>query len=131
MNIGKIAKKIFVYESDPLEKAIKIMLDKDVSGIAVLDSNGKLSGVLSAKDFLKEFISFKYHNSSLGNVSSYLVNNPRCLNYSESLNNVIDVFISESPHHYYPVIDDNNIYMGTVYRNDLLNYVNNLKESTW
>jgi CBS domain-containing protein len=131
MNIKKIYKRYFVYEEDSLENAIRTMLSYSVSGIAVVNENEELVGVLSAKDFLKSLLSHKYHNSGLGRINDYTVKDPVVLLENETENQVIDLFVGKSPHHYYPIVDKNGKFLGTVYRNDLLEYINNLDETTW
>lgn len=44
---------IKVFEDDPVDKARNLMLDKNISRLPVLDSEGRLTGVLRSTDLLK------------------------------------------------------------------------------
>ncbi len=47
---------IEVFEEDPIDKARNLMLDKDISRLPVLDSEGKLTGIIRSTDLLKMIV---------------------------------------------------------------------------
>lgn len=131
--LNTLVRKIYVSPSDSVSKAVEVMNKNNVSGLAVVD-NGVLVGVISAKDFLKALMSAKYHNGDAGSVALYMVSEPDIIVKSDvQLNDIIDHFVLKS-RHYYPVVnyvDGKPIFIGTLYRYNLLNYVSSIKEATW
>jgi len=47
---------IKVFEEDPVDKARNLMLDKNISRLPVLDSEGRLTGILRSTDLLKMLV---------------------------------------------------------------------------
>jgi CBS domain-containing protein len=47
---------IEVFEEDPLDKARNLMLDKNISRLPVLDSEGELTGIIRSTDLLKMIV---------------------------------------------------------------------------
>lgn len=47
---------IEVFEEDPLDKARNLMLDKNISRLPVLDSEGELAGIIRSTDLLKMIV---------------------------------------------------------------------------
>ena len=47
---------IEVFEEDPIDKARNLMLDKNISRLPVLDSEGELSGIIGSTDLLKMIV---------------------------------------------------------------------------
>ena len=47
---------IEVFEEDPIDKARNLMLDKNISRLPVLDSEGELSGIIRSTDLLKMIV---------------------------------------------------------------------------
>lgn len=130
MNLLKISRKLAVKDTDSLESAIEFMIKHSISGVAVVNDSGRLVGVLSTKDFLNSLLSFKYHNTQMSTVSKYMVESPETVNVNSSIHKLIDIF-TEKTFHYYPVIDNLGIFVGMVYRKDLLREIMDFKESTW
>ena len=124
-----IKENIFVSSQDHLELAITFMNLHKVTGLAVVD-NGKLVGVLSAKDFLKTLVSSKYLNGHLGKVEDYMIKNPKTIPEGAATHSIVDQFVSDR-FHYYPVVDSNNNYRGTIYRPELLKLLSETPQTTW
>ena len=120
---------IYVSPQDHLDMAITLMTIHKVSGLAVVEK-GKLVGILSAKDFLKTLVSVKYLNGHLGHVVDYMVENPKTILEDSQTHSVVDIFVKE-PFHYYPVVDKDHNYKGTIYRSDLLEAVSKIPQTTW
>lgn len=55
-----------------IHDAIRVLLDKRISGAPVVDTKGALVGVLSKKDGLKIVFSSQYHGDRGGPVSEYM-----------------------------------------------------------
>lgn len=130
IQISEIYRKLSVKKGTSLEEAINCMVEFSVSGLAVVDERNHLVGVISAKDFLRDMISSKYHNLILGNVEDYMASSPKSIKDHCTITDVIDIFIKNS-HHYFPIVNSNGEYKGTIYRNQLLKCLMNIKASTW
>ena len=122
-------KKISVTPEDHMEVVIALIKEYKVSGVAVVQ-NDKLIGVISAKDFLKKMVSSKYLNEPLGFVENYMTKNPISIKKGSSVHAIVDMFTNHD-FHYFPVIDKNNKYIGTIYRIDLLDSLSQIPQTTW
>lgn len=124
-----ILEKIKIDPKAPIGEAIKIMVENNVSALAVVDEKNHLVGMLSAKDVFKSYVSSKYHNGYEDFVYTYMTVNPTSIPYNMEIHDVITIFL-KGEHHYYPVVE-NNIFMGVLYRKNLLKKLSSLKQSTW
>lgn len=124
-----LLKKIYVYPYDSIDHAVSIMTKKNLSGIAVINPDNKLVGILSARDLFSSFYSNKYHNEQSRLVSDFMIKKPTTLKYDDSFSKVIETFINE-PYYYFPVIE-NSLFKGMIYRIDILNYIFKIKENSW
>ncbi len=55
-----------------IHRAIRVLLDRRISGAPVVDEDGNLVGVLSKKDCLKIVFSSRYHDDWGGPVRDYM-----------------------------------------------------------
>lgn len=121
-------RKISIDKNDTIEKAIDVMASEKVSGLAVVE-NDIVIGVLSGKDCFKAILQSKYYNLDIGNVQNYMTSNPDLINEELNPQDYQKKFV-DGNHHYYPVLK-NGKFIGTIYRIDLLIYLNNLEQATW
>ena len=126
----ELIRKIKLYDHASIEEAIEVLSSHNINGIGVCDSNEALVGFISAKDILKRIYAQKYHNLPTGTVKDYMSTNVSYVKDSISEHDLISKFI-DYKYHYYPVVDSKNIYIGTIYRKDLMKYINKFKSSTW
>lgn len=111
---------VFTRDTDLLD-AIRVLLDRRISGAPVVDERGNLIGVLTERDFLKAALVAGYHGESGGCVGDYMSSDVEAVNADDSLLDVAMRFI-ETKYRRYPVIEDNRV-VGLVSRRDVLRAV--------
>lgn len=111
---------VFSRETDLLD-AVRIMVDRRISGAPVVDERGNLIGVLTESDFLRAALVAGYHGESGGCVGDYMSRNVQAVNSTDSLLDVATRFV-ETKHRRFPVMEDNRV-VGVVTRHDILRAV--------
>ena len=115
----------------PIGKVVAIMLEKRLDGGPVLDSDGKLIGMISEGDCLKQVVKGKYSNvpSHPGIVGDHMV--------KEVITIEADVNILEAAQRFlafkvrrFPVMKDGEL-IGQVSQRDVLQAVENLEHEKW
>lgn len=115
----------------PIGKVVAIMLEKRLDGGPVLDSDGKLIGMISEGDCLKQVVKGKYSNvpSHPGIVADHMV--------KEVITIEADVNILEAAQRFlafkvrrFPVMKDGEL-IGQVSQRDVLQAVENLEHEKW
>ncbi len=104
-------------EMDIME-AIRLLLEKHISGAPVLDLLGNLVGMLSEKDCLKVALEAGYHGEWGGRVDEYMSLNVQTIDADTNILDVARCFI-EGDHRRYPVMMDNRL-VGQISRRDVL-----------
>jgi len=111
--------KPIIFSSDmDLLDAIRVLVDRRISGAPVVDARGNLVGVLTERDFLKAALVAGYHGERGGPVRDYMSTNVEAVNADDSLVDVDNRF-GESKYRRYPVVQDNRV-VGVVARSDVL-----------
>jgi CBS domain-containing protein len=111
---------VFTRDTDLLD-AVRILVDRRISGAPVLDERGNLVGVLTERDFLRAALVAGYHGESGGCVGDYMSSDVEAVNADDSLLDVATRFV-QTKHRRYPVMEDNRI-VGLVTRRDVLRAV--------
>jgi CBS domain-containing protein len=111
---------VFTRDTDLLD-AIRVLVDKRISGAPVVDERGNLVGVLTERDFLKAALVAGYHGERGGRIEEYMTTDVEAVNADDSLLDVAARFV-ETKFRRYPVIEDNRI-VGVVGRRDVLRAV--------
>lgn len=101
-----------------IHEAIRILLDKRLSGAPVVDATGALVGMLSKKDCLRVVFSSKYHDDWGGPVSDYMSTPVETLDAEQDLVSTAQHFLS-SHFRRFPVLRDGKL-VGQVSRYDIL-----------
>ncbi|MDH5411880.1 MAG: CBS domain-containing protein [Alphaproteobacteria bacterium] len=101
-----------------IHEAIRILLDKRISGAPVVDSNGALVGMLSKKDCLKIVFSSQYHDDWGGPVRDFMSVPVETLDADMDLVSAAQRFL-ESHFRRFPVLRDGKL-VGQVSRYDIL-----------
>jgi CBS domain-containing protein len=101
-----------------IHRAIKVLLDKRISGAPVLDANGALVGVLSKKDCLKVAFSASYHMEWGGKVSEFMSANVHTVAVDTDIVEVAELFLA-SRFRRFPVVRDGRL-VGVITRHDIL-----------
>lgn len=117
-----MAKKPVVFTPDmELLDAVRILVDRGISGAPVVDERGNLVGVLTERDFLRATVVAGYHGERGGCVRDYMSSPVQAVNAGDSLLDVAARFV-ETKHRTFPVMEDNRV-VGLVTRRDLLRVV--------
>ena len=111
---------VFTRDTDLLD-AVRILVDRRISGAPVVDGRGNLVGVLTERDFLRAALVAGYHGESGGCVGDYMSSDVEAVNADDSLLDVATRFV-ETKHRRYPVMEDNRV-VGLVTRQDVLRAV--------
>ena len=107
-----------------IHQAIKLLLDKRVSGGPVLDEKGDIVGVLSIKDCLKIAFDASYHHEPGGKVEEFMSKDVETINAGTDIVEVADTFL-KSRYRRFPVVEDGRL-VGQVSRYDVLRALNDL-----
>ncbi len=102
----------------PVLDAIHQLLEKRISGAAVVDEHGELVGMLSEKDCIKIALSSGYHGDVGGRVAEYMANDVETIDAGMSIIDLAQKFL-RSHYRRFPVMDDNRM-IGQISRRDVL-----------
>ena len=111
---------VFASDTDLLD-AVRILVDKRISGAPVVDERGNLVGVLTERDFLRAALVAGYHGERGGCIGDYMSTDVEAVNADDSLLDVATRFV-ETKYRRYPVMEDNRV-VGVVARRDVLRAV--------
>ncbi len=101
-----------------IHEAVRVLLDKRISGAPVVDAAGSLVGVLSKKDCLKVVFSSRYHDHWGGQVREFMSAPVETLDAGLDLVSAAQRFIG-SHFRRFPVLRDGRL-VGQVSRRDIL-----------
>ena len=107
-----------------IHRAIKVLLDKRISGAPVLDSGGALVGVLSKKDCLKVAFSASYHMEWGGKVAEFMSTAVETVSADTDIVEIAELFLA-SRYRRYPVVRDGRL-VGIITRHDVLRALDDL-----
>ncbi len=107
----------FTPDMDVME-AIRLLVEKRISGAPVIDQHGNLAGMLSEKDCLKVALSAGYHGEWGGRVAEYMTPEVETVEAETSILDVARKFI-EGRYRRFPVVKDNRL-VGQISRRDVL-----------
>lgn len=107
-----------------IHRAMRILLDKRLSGAPVIDPIGNLIGVLSKKDCLKVAFSASYHKEWGGSVSDYMEDDVQTIQADTDIVEVAEIFL-ESPFRRFPVMEKGRL-VGQISRCDVLRALDHL-----
>ncbi|NOQ84381.1 MAG: CBS domain-containing protein, partial [Myxococcales bacterium] len=83
---------VFTRETDLLD-AVRVLVDRHISGAPVVDERGNLVGVLTERDFLKAALVAGYHGERGGCVGDYMTRDVEAVNADDSLLDVAARFV--------------------------------------
>jgi CBS domain-containing protein len=117
----------FTKDMDVLE-AIRLMLQKQVSGAPVVDKVGNLVGMLTEKDCMQVVLNAGYHEEYGGPVSQFMHAGVVTV---EAETNIVEVaeLLSQCAHRACPVLFENRL-VGQITRRDILRAVDTLSRET-
>ena len=101
-----------------IHTAVKVLLDKRLSGAPVVDGRGRLVGVLSKKDCFEVVYSSSYHQEWGGRVEEYMTREVTTIESGTDIVKAADLFMS-SGFRRFPVLKNGRM-TGQISRADLL-----------
>ena len=101
-----------------LADAVERILASGITGLPVVDDNGKLVGFLSEQDCIAQMISETYHADSRKIVADLMHQEPLFVGLEESIIDVAQKMKLNKPK-VYPVVQDNQL-QGVISRKDVL-----------
>ncbi len=101
-----------------IDQAVSLLVSERISGMPVLDSDGKLVGILTTRDCLKIAFSTSYHKDSGGLVSDFMSANIETINTDADIVEVAELFVN-SRYHQFPVTNQGRL-VGLISRYDVL-----------
>ena len=103
--------------------AIRVLLNKKISGAPVVNENGWVVGVLSEYDCLKPNLLSSYHNDVGTLVKDYMSKNVITIKSHISLTEAAQLFIDKGLRRL-PVVENKKL-IGQISRRDILEAINN------
>ena len=125
-------KKLITFRQDQkVEDVMSTLINKKISGGPVVDENGKLVGLISEGDCLKEVVRGKYYNTpkDSGTVSDHMAINVITVSPDKDIFEVARMFL-ELKFRRFPVIEDGKL-VGQVSQSNIMQAVLGLKEEDW
>lgn len=107
-----------------IHRAIRLLLEKKISGVPVVDDRGGLVGLLTTKDCLNIAFSTSYHNEWGGSVSDFMSRDVQTVTADTDVVEVAERFL-KFKFHRYPVIRNQRL-VGIISRHDVLRALDKL-----
>ena len=103
-------------------EAIRIMVDKNVTGLPVVNPDQTIAGVLSEKDVLALMVNAE---DQPGRVAEYMTPNPVCFDQEDSVIDVAECFIGK---HFrrVPIVSEGKL-VGILSRRDIVRFILHLR----
>ena len=99
-------------------RAMRLLIERELSGAPVLDDRGNLLGVLTQRDCLTVAFRTSYHGDAAASVSEYMTREVETVDADVTLVEVIERFY-ESPRRRFPVLEAGQV-VGLISRRDVL-----------
>ncbi len=119
------------YPEDSIDHVLEMLTKRKISGAPVVNHDGKLVGIISEVDCLKEIIKGKYSNtpSFPGKVEEHMTKDVITLSPEMSLFDAAQKFL-ELKIRRFPVLKNEQL-VGQISLSDIIRAFPKLKETTW
>ena len=119
-DIGKymVTELVSFKTDDDIIHAMRVLLDRHFSGAPVLDSNGKMVGMLSQKDCLAIVYNTAYHQDWGGQVEQYMARNIEHIDVDCGILEAAEKFL-HSNFRRFPVLRNGQL-VGQISRHDIM-----------
>lgn len=117
--------------SQTVGEVAAVLISKKLSGGPVTDENGKLVGIISEGDCLKQMVRGKYNNSpnNSGTVADHMVHDVITVSPEMNVLDAADKFLHARVRRF-PVVRNGEL-LGQISQRDVLRAVQSLKNETW
>ena len=111
---------ISFHKSDSIFEVKRVLLEKKISGAPVISKSGKLIGIISETDIMKQIIDSKYFNMPMSRttVSKYMTKNVDYISPNETIFDAAEKFLRLKRKRF-PVMLSNRI-LGIISRVDII-----------
>ena len=111
---------ISFHKSDSIFEVKRVLLEKKISGAPVISKSGKLIGIISETDIMKQIIDSKYFNMPMSRttVSKYMTKNVDYISPNETIFDAAEKFLRLKRKRF-PVMASNKI-LGIISRVDII-----------
>ena len=111
---------ISFHKSDSIFEVKRVLLEKKISGAPVINKSGKLIGIISETDIMKQIIDSKYFNMPMSRttVSKYMTKNVDYISPNETIFDAAEKFLRLKRKRF-PVMESNRI-LGIISRVDII-----------
>jgi len=127
-----MTKNLITFSPDqPMFEVIQVLLKNKISGAPVMDDNGKLCGVISEGDCLKEAVKGKYNNmpNLSGHVRDHMTHEVITISPDINIFDAADMFLNKRIRRF-PVVRDGKL-LGQISQKDIMRAVVKLRSETW
>ena len=111
---------ITVNENDQLLEAIKKLKKYNIGAIAIINSNNKLTGIISERDIVKELAKNEYMDYSILFVHQLMTKKVICCE-SDVLSDKLMELMTKNKVRHIPIVDNSNYPIGIVSIGDVVN----------
>jgi CBS domain-containing protein len=120
---------ITFHKSDSIFEVKRILLEKKISGAPVINKSGKLIGIISETDLMKQIVDSRYYNMPMSKttVSKYMTENVDSISPNETIFDAAEKFLRLKRKRF-PVIVSNKI-LGIISRVDIIAAALNIRSS--
>lgn len=105
-------------------RAVRILVEHDISGAPVVDENGKLVGILTERDCMRIDLEAGYYEDYGGRVENYMSKDVISIDPDMSILELAKRFI-DAPYRRYPVVKNDHL-VGLISRRDVMRALDEL-----
>lgn len=117
------------HKSDSIFEVKRILLEKKISGAPIVSKSGKLIGIISETDLMKQVVDSKYYNMPMikTTVSKYMTKNVDSISPNETIFDAAEKFLRLKRKRF-PVMKSNKI-LGIISRVDIIAAALNIRSN--
>ena len=101
-----------------ITRVVRLLVEKDISGVVVVDADGKVAGIVTERDCIATMTHSGYFDELGGPVSEYMTAPVRTVSPDDNLIDVAELLI-ESKYRRFPVVRHGRL-VGIISRRDVL-----------
>ena len=122
---------ITFFKSHFIFDVMKVMSEKKISGAPVISKRGKLVGIITESDIMKNIVDSQYFNMPIEKirVSKYMAKSTDFVSPNDTIFETASNFL-ELKRKRFPVLDSGKI-VGIISRIDIINAALNIESQTW